>query len=223
MDRRTLMLGAGAGAIGLGAYTLLRPAEAPLPLLPVSAANAQTADDTAPEVLEMVLGDPDAPVEVIEYASFTCPHCRTFHENVLPRLKAEYVDTGKVRFVYREVYFDRFGLWAGMVARCTGPLRYFGIVDLIYANQSTWTQGSPAQVAENLRVIGRTAGMTDEVLDACMSDAAMAQAMVETYEGHLEEHDVRGTPSFVIDGEMYSNMSYADFSEILDARYEASQ
>jgi protein-disulfide isomerase len=221
------MLGAGAGAVAVGTYALLRPGtQAQLPLLP-QPANAQEATTPAsgavPEVLEMVVGDPDAPVEVIEYASFTCPHCRSFHQNVYPQLKADYVENGQVRFVYREVYFDRFGLWAGMVARCAGPDRYFGIVDMIYENQSTWTQGSPAEVAENLRRIGRTAGMTNDQLDACLTDAEMAQAMISTYEGHMEVHDISGTPAFVIAGQLYSNMSYADFQARIDAALAAAQ
>jgi protein-disulfide isomerase len=223
MDRRTLLLGAGAGALAVGGYAVLRPVNAPdLSLLP-QAARAQSVPATAPEVIEMVLGAPDAPVEVIEYASFTCPHCRTFHENSLPLLKADYIEKGLVRYIYREVYFDRFGLWAGMVARCAGPERYFGVVDLIYARQAEWTQGAPAEVAENLRRIGRTVGLTNEQLDACLTDAAMAEAMIATYEAHMEQHDISGTPAFVIAGQMYSNQSYADMSAILDEAIAAAQ
>ncbi|NKX45620.1 DsbA family protein [Roseicyclus persicicus] len=223
MDRRTLLMGAGAGAMALGTYALLRPEQAArLPLLP-QPARAQTAEGPAPEVVEMVLGNPDAAVEVIEYASFTCPHCKTFHDNTLPLLKADYIDTGLIRFVYREVYFDRFGLWAGMVARCGGPERYFGISDLIYERQADWTQGSPAEVAENLRQIGRIAGLTNEQLDACMTDAAMAQAMIDTYEANMAEHDISGTPAFVIAGTLHSNMSYADMSALIDEAIAAAQ
>jgi protein-disulfide isomerase len=225
MDRRTLMMGAGAGVMVAGTYALLRPESAPgLPLLP-QAAHAQDASAATdlPMVVEMVLGNPDAPVEVIEYASFTCPHCASFHRNTMPRIKENYIDTDQVRFIYREVYFDRFGLWAGMVARCAGPDRYFGIVDLIYQRQAEWTQGAPGAVAENLRQIGRVAGLSDEQLDACLTDAAMAQAMIANYEAHMEVHDIPGTPHFVIDGEMHSNMSYEDFATILDARIAAAQ
>ncbi|MDA0187120.1 MAG: DsbA family protein [Proteobacteria bacterium] len=189
-------------------------------------ANAQTSDAAAadaPQVIEMVMGDPDAPVEMIEYASFTCPHCRTFHENTLPLLKADYIDQGRLRYVYREVYFDRFGLWAGMVARCAGPERYFGIVDLIYQRQAEWTQGAPADVAENLRRIGRTAGLNNEQLDACLTDGAMAQAMIDTYEAHMAEHAISGTPAFVIAGRLHSNMSYADMSALIDEAIVAAQ
>ena len=225
MDRRTLMMGAGAGVMAAGTYALLRPAGAPdLPLLPQAAHAQEAAASTdLPEVVEMVLGDPDAPVEVIEYASFTCPHCATFHLNTMPRIKENYIETGQVRFVYREVYFDRFGLWAGMVARCAGPDRYFGIVDLVYQRQADWTQGAPGAVAENLRQIGRVAGLSNEQLDACLTDAAMAQAMIANYEANMEVHDIPGTPHFVIDGELHSNMSYEDFAAILDARIAAAQ
>ncbi len=225
MDRRTLMMGAGAGVVAAGTYALLRPTSAPeLPLLPQAANAQETAVSTdLPVVLEMVLGNPDAPVEVIEYASFTCPHCATFHRNTMPQIKANYIDTDQVRFIYREVYFDRFGLWAGMVARCAGPDRYFGVVDLIYQRQAEWTQGSPAEVAENLRQIGRVAGLSNEQLDACMTDAAMAEAMIANYEANMEVHDIPGTPHFVIDGEMHSNMSYEDFAAILDERIAAAQ
>jgi len=80
----------------------------------------------------MVIGDADAPIEMIEYASFTCPHCARFHADVYPLLKADYIDSGKVKFIYREVYFDRFGLWASMIARCGGEARFFGLSNLIY-------------------------------------------------------------------------------------------
>ena len=223
MDRRTLLLGAAAGALAVGGYALVRPGQVPdLPLLP-RAAQAQAVSPTAPAVIEMVLGNPDAPVEVIEYASFTCPHCRSFHENTLPLLKADYIDQGRIRYIYREVYFDRFGLWAGMVARCAGPDRYFGVIDLIYARQAEWTQGAPAEVAENLRRIGRTAGLTNEALDACLTDAAMAEAMIATYEAHMKEHDISGTPAFVIAGKVHSNMSYTDMSALLDEAIAAAQ
>jgi protein-disulfide isomerase len=229
MDRRYVMLAAGAGVLGFGGYALLRPGaqvEQNGLLLPMGgAANAQTppADGAPFEVAEMVIGSADAPVEVIEYVSFTCPHCRRFHEDVLPQIKANYVDSGQVRFVLREVYFDRPGLWAAMVARCAGQDRYFGMVDIIFAEQATWTQGSPAQISENLRQIGRRAGLSDERFDACMMDLGMAQAMVNTYEAHMQEHSISGTPSFVIDGQTYSNMSYDDFAAILDERIAAAQ
>ena len=167
----------------------------------------------------MVMGAPDAPVEIIEYASFTCPHCATFHADVLPQLKADYIDTGKVRLVYREVYFDRFGLWASMIARCGGEDRYFGIANLFYEKQREWTaSGDPVIIIEELRKLAKISGMTDEGLDVCLSDADKAQRLVGWYQENAERDDVRSTPSFVIDGVNNANIPYARFQEIIDAK-----
>ena len=227
MHRRAMLLGGATGVLGAGAYLLWqgRGGQAPqsaTDLLPFQPANAQEASGDLPEVLEMTKGNPDAAVTLIEYASFTCPHCRNFHENVYPSLNADYIEPGLINFVYREVYFDRYGLWAGMMARCGGPLRYFGIVDLIYEQQAEWTQGSPAEVAENLRRIGRTAGLTNEELDACMTDAAMAEAMIATYEANMEVHEIPGTPAFVLNDELHGNMNYETLSGMIDAELEAA-
>ena len=182
-------------------------------------ADTSAADTATSEVLEMVLGDENAPVTVVEYASYTCPHCRNFHEQVFGELKANYIDTGKIKFVYREVYFDKFGLWAGMIARCAGPDRYFGVTDLLYEKQAEWLASrNDAQIAADLRKIGLSAGMTGEQLDACLADGAKAQAMVEVFQANAEADSVRSTPTFIIDGESYTNMNYADFSAILDER-----
>ena len=92
--------------------------------LPYGAANAQESDDTEIDtstIVEMTMGNKNAKVTFIEYASFTCPHCASFHKDQFKQLKADYIDTGKVHFVYRDVYFDQFGLWAALVARCGGP------------------------------------------------------------------------------------------------------
>ena len=224
MKRRTILTGIGATGLVLGGTALIAPWKSGrTPALPpLGAAGAQATGDM-PEIVDMALGQEDAPVTVIEYASFTCPHCATFHENVFPQIKENYIETGKVRFVYREVYFDRFGLWATMVARCAGPERYFAVVDRIYETQREWVQGEPATVAENLRRIGRSVGLGEAELEACLTDADMAQALVDRYETHQEEHNIPGTPTFIIDGEQFSNMSYASFAEILDERVAAAQ
>lgn len=181
-------------------------------------AQAQETGAVDPSIVaEMSLGNPDAEVTVIEYASFTCPHCRGFHEGPFKELKANYIDTGKINFIYREVYFDRFGLWAGMLARCGGEERYFGFVDALYEGQGEWTKGGdPATIAGNLRKLGRTAGLTDEEVSACLSDKEKAQAMVAAFEQNAESDDISSTPSFVINGTKYSNMSFEEFGEILD-------
>jgi protein-disulfide isomerase len=183
----------------------------------VDITDVQATNADAPEVIEMTLGDKDAPVTVIEYASFTCPHCADFHTEVFGRLKSEYVDTGKVYFIMRDVYFDRFGLWAAMVARCDGPEKFFGVSDLIYRQQNAWTDGdSNRAVVENLMEIGRAGGMTDEAMNTCLQDNAKAQALVATYQKNADEYQIASTPSFVINGKLYPNLIYAEFKTILD-------
>ena len=219
MNRRTFLTGTAAALIlGGGGYLLTRSNTSSGNLL-VGTANAQTTDADPSAIADMVIGDADAPIDMIEYASFTCPHCATFHATVWPELKKNYIDTGKVKFTYREVYFDRFGLWASMIARCGGDMRFFGITDEIYDKQRLWTaSGDPATIAEELAKLGKTAGLTDEMLDACMSDGEKAQNLVAWYEANAAEDDISSTPSFIIDGEKQSNMSYADLSALLDAK-----
>lgn len=215
MKRRNL-LAAGGAAVVLGTgWTLSRPTGPDMPLL--GAASAQTADVDTSTVPDMIMGAADAPITVIEYASFTCPHCAAFHANQFQQLKTNYIDTGKVRFIYREVYFDLFGLWASMVARCGGDLRFFGIADLIYTRQSEWTASrDPETINQALRTLGKTAGLDDVVLDKCLEDEEFAQTLVAWYQENTERDDVSSTPTFLIDGTKYSNMNYADFAAILD-------
>ncbi len=188
-------------------------------VLPEVPAFAQSDEVDTAGVAEMTLGNPDADVTVIEYASFTCPHCRNFHENVFKDLKANYIDNGKIHFVYREVYFDRFGLWAAMLARCAGEERYFALANLIYQTQSAWTAGGdPAEIADKLRKLGLTAGMSKEEIDVCLQDGDKARALVAVYQENAKADDVNSTPTFIIDGKKYGNMNYAEFAAILDER-----
>ncbi|MEL6607554.1 MAG: thioredoxin domain-containing protein [Pseudomonadota bacterium] len=203
-----------------GAVFLMMPRGGDVgPQLTASAQVVENADGL--EIPDMVLGADDAPVTVIEYASYTCPHCRRFHEGPFKEIKSDYIDTGKVKFIYREVYFDRFGLWASITARCGGGERFFGITDLIYERQSEWSQGDPATIAANLKTIGKTAGLTEEQLDQCFSDGANAQALVQWWEANAAADNINSTPSFIIDGRPYSNMSLADFREVLDGKLDS--
>jgi protein-disulfide isomerase len=171
----------------------------------------------APEVAEMALGDADAPVTVIEYASFTCPHCAAFHTEVMPQIKANFIDTGQVRLVYREVYFDRSGLWASMIARCAPADRYFGIVDVLYSTQQQWAVAeTPEEVVANLYRIGRQAGLSDDQMNACMQDREFAEALVAEYQKNSAADGIDSTPSFIIDGEKAGNMGYEAFEARLN-------
>ena len=181
---------------------------------------AAEGDAAMPVVQEMTLGNPDAAVTVIEYASFTCPHCKNFHDEVFGQLKADYIDTGKINFIYREVYFERFGLWAGMIARCGGGDKYFPIADVIYDTQREWIgDGEPTTVAENLRKIGRQVGIEEATLEACLNDQAMAEALVAEFQKNMATDDVSGTPTFLINGEKHTGeMPYDEFKALIDAK-----
>ncbi|MCE2738704.1 MAG: DsbA family protein [Rhodobacter sp.] len=218
---------AAALIVALGAALWLGQSRTPdaTDLGPLAASAQEAATSEAPataplaEVPDMVLGNADAPVTLVEYASYTCPHCAAFHETVFKDLKKDYIDTGKVKFVFREVYFDRYGLWAAMVARCGGETRYFGISSMLFERQKEWAASDdPAAVVENLKKIGRTAGMDDATLQACMENAPMAEAMVARFQENMEKDKVEGTPTLIIDGVSHSNMSYEDLKVILDEK-----
>ncbi len=158
-------------------------------------------------------------MKIVEYASFTCPHCARFHAEVFKQLKTDYIDTGKVHFTLREVYFDRYGLWAAMMARCGGEMKYFPIADILFATQAEWAATEDPTVAVgNIKTIGLTAGLTAEQLDVCMQDATLADAMVKRFEENMKADGVEGTPTLFINGEKHSNMSYADLKAIIDAK-----
>ncbi|MBF9035189.1 thioredoxin domain-containing protein [Rhodobacterales bacterium HKCCE2091] len=217
MNRRFLLMsGAGAFAIAGGGYALLRGDS-------VGAQGVEVPTDTGelPEgamgIPDMVMGDADAPVEFIEYASYTCGHCQRFHDEVLPQLRADYIDTGKVRFVFREFFLNPIDLWATMVARCADPVRYFGVAEALYENQREWIQGEAPQIADNLRRLGRSVGLSDERLEACLTDAQTAEALNARFEHYRDIHPVEGTPTFVINGTLYTNRSYAELRDIIDA------
>lgn len=200
-------------------FTAAMAAALAMAALPVGPVWAQAAAEAElPVVPDMALGNMDAKVVLTEYASYTCPHCATFHSAVFKDLKRDYIDTGKIKFIYREVYFDRYGLWAAMIARCGGEMRYFGIQDLLFDNMQEWAGSQdPATVVENLRRLGRTAGLDNAAMDACLNDGAMAQAMVNKYQADTEADGINSTPSFMLNGTKHSNMNYADLKALLDA------
>lgn len=227
MKRNSLIISALAGAFVLGGgFWLFHNGESGTAELPGGAAFAESqpsggeaseVEQKAAEITDMVMGSLDAPVSVVEYASFTCPHCASFHSNQFKQLKANYIDTGKVKFTFREVYFDKFGLWASMIARCGEPERFFPMTDMLFASQSRWIQQpGPQQIVDALRKVGRGGGLSEAQLDACLSDADMVQKLVAWYQQNAEADDVTATPSLVINGKKYPNMSYSEMSKVID-------
>lgn len=189
--------------------------------LPARAQEDQTAEGM-PEgkiLPDIVLGQEDAPVTIIEYASFTCNHCAAFHDQNLPRLKAEYIDTGKVRFIQRDVYFDAVGLWAGILARCGGDDKYYTVAGMIFDQQRTWLSTSDANgIAANLRKIGTAAGFSNEQMDACWDDRQKVADLIATFQKNASADEVEGTPSFIIAGEKVKNEPWPTMKKIIDSK-----
>ena len=185
--------------------------------LPVAVNPAMVlADGHEPVLGDVVLGDADAPVTIIEYASLTCPHCSSFHINTWPQVKEAYVDTGKVKFILREVYFDKEGLWASMTARCGGEKGYYPMMDTFLKQQREWTRAD--NIGEAIQQIGRRAGLSNDQLSACLADREYAKTLLEAYQTNAAADEICSTPSFIIDGEVHSgSMSFEEFSELVDA------
>ncbi|MEM1276131.1 MAG: DsbA family protein [Pseudomonadota bacterium] len=170
-----------------------------------------------PRVGDIVIGEPNAPVTVIEYLSLTCPHCKRFHTSTWPEFKKNYVDTGKVRFVMRDVFLNEPGFWAGLVARCGGHQGYGPMVDQFFKKQGEWTSVPPAQMADEIRKIGKLNGLSHDAVEACLSDQTYARAVFEDSHSKAQADGVNSTPTFIINGEkVVGNRGYAEFSAIVD-------
>ncbi len=207
-------------------YWLLQPAQfSPVTELDLPfSANAESLGSsevkkTDLEINDMFLGPDDAAVTVIEYASFTCPHCATFHKEVYQLLKRKYIDVNKIKFVFREVYFDKYGMWASLVARCAGREKFFGLTDMIMKTQNKWARAeNDLAIVAELSKIGRLAGLEEEKLQSCLQDGEKLRALVGWYKENATRDKVKSTPSFIIDGQPYANMSYEEFSKLLDEK-----
>ena len=197
------------------------------------AAFGARAETTAPAVTatpapveDFVIGDPAAKLTLAEFLSVTCPHCAHFHAEIYPKLKADYLDTGKVKLEVHEVYRNQLDLYGALVARCGGQMRYVGIVDLLFDKQADWAgSGDVAAVVDQLKKIGRTAGMTNEEVDACLQDQSVAETLVAHFQAdqtkNFPNDSFEGTPTFMINGvlrkDIFSDIAYADLQAILDA------
>jgi protein-disulfide isomerase len=171
---------------------------------------------------EMVLGKADAPVTVIEFSSMTCPHCAAFHNQTLPTIKKEYIDTGKVRLVSRDFPLDGLALAASMVARCAGPSRYFGLIQVMFRTQERWAQSSNPR--GDLVSMARFAGMSEKDVDACLNNEALLKSIQAGARQGREEFEVESTPTFFVDGEKVSGaMPIEDFRKVLDAAVAKKQ
>lgn len=165
---------------------------------------------------ERVMGDPAAPITIIEYASLTCPHCAAFHKEVMPRLKKEWFDTGKAKLIYRDFPTNPVGLaFAGaMIARCAPKEQYFTLLTVFYASQDDWTRSADPIAA--LSQIARLGGMTEADVKACLDNGDLLDGLRETALGGQTQYGVNSTPSFVINGRKIGNLTYDEFVDVLE-------
>jgi protein-disulfide isomerase len=172
-------------------------------------------ETSAAEPQEHALGDPDAPVTIIEYSSLTCPHCAQFHTEVLPGLKERYIATGKVRLVYRDFPLDQRALAAAALAQCAGPDRYFGFVDVLFQTQTNWARADDFVGA--LTQLGKLGGLSEAQIEGCLSDEELTDGILRTRLDAQEKYGIGSTPSFVIGDEVYpGSRSVDEFAALID-------
>ena len=186
------------------------------PLQLISEAFAQSAADVAKPVSlpDMALGPKDAAVTITEYASMTCPHCAAFTEQVFPKIKEAFIDTGKIRFVFREFPLDIKAAAGSMLARCIAKddsAKYFAVNDLLFKTQNDWVL---KDTAASLTRIGKQAGLTQEAVEACLKDQALLDKIAADQKFANEVLKVNSTPTFFINGEMLKGeTSFEEFSK----------
>ena len=134
---------------------------------------------------------------MIEYSSLTCSHCRKFHAEILPKIKKNYIDTGKVKLIYRDFPFDQLGLLATVMTRCAPPKRYFGFIDVLFQKQADWSRSQDP--FGELSRIGKLGGVNPSDFDACLKNQELIDGLVEKRLEGQKKFDVNATPTFIID------------------------
>ena len=186
------------------------------PLRLIADAMAQGAADVAKPVSlpDMALGPADAAITMAEYASITCPHCAAFNENIFPKIKSAYIDTGKIRYVFREFPLDIKAAAGSMLSRCIAKDdsgKYFAVTDLLFKQQSDWVMKN---TTETLTRIGKQAGLTQQSVDDCLKDQALLDKIVADQKYASETLKVNSTPTFFLNGEMIKGeTSFEEFDK----------
>ena len=190
----------------------------PLRLIPE--AMAQSAADVAKPVSlpDMALGPANATVTVTEFASMTCPHCAAFTENVFPKIKSEYIDTGKIRFVFREFPLDIKAAAGSMLARCIAKDdagKFFAVIDMLFRQQNEWVLKN---TTETLIRIGKQAGLSQQQVEDCLKDQALLDKIAADQKYANEVLKVNSTPTFFINGEMVKGeQTFEEFSKRINS------
>jgi protein-disulfide isomerase len=150
---------------------------------------------------EMVLGDPNAPITIIEYASMTCPHCAHFERTTYPELKKRYIDTGKVRYVMREFPLDALAAAGFMLARCAGPDKYETVVETLFAKQADWAMVQ--KPIPPLMAIAKQFGFTEESFNTCLANQQVLDDIQAVRDHAVNKLGVNSTPTFFINGKRF--------------------
>lgn len=184
--------------------------------------QAASAGEGAGALAEMIQGDPQASVTVIEYASVTCPHCAGVHETIYPEIREKYIDTGKIRYIFRDFPTPpvEIAVAGSMIARCAadsgGPDAYFMVVDALFRTQDVWLFGDTPP-RDGLLKIAAQANMDEEDFDTCIRRGDLLDYINAGIGQGREQYGIRSTPSFVVNGTVHNFATAAEFSDILDA------
>ncbi len=179
------------------------------------------SESVAAEPQEQVLGNPNAPVTIIEYASLTCSHCAHFHNEVLPKLKERYIAPGKVRLIYRDFPLDQTALAAAALAHCAGPDRYFSMLEVLFRTQSNWARADDPVAA--LKQLGKLGGLSEESMNACFADEKLTNGILQGRLAGENQYKIGSTPTFIIDGKAYPGSRDVDeFAKLIDPLLDQS-
>lgn len=183
--------------------------------------EAAPAIDVAKAMADRTMGDPAAPVTIHEYASLTCSHCADFYKETFPDLKKNYIDTGKVYFIYHDYPLNAPALEAAMVARCLPEARYFQFIKFLFESQEAWAYNSNHKDA--LKQNAKLLGLSEASYDACVDNLDLKQALVDKMQKASEELKIQSTPSFMLNnGQLiHGAQSYDIFSKMIDAMIAA--
>ena len=179
------------------------------------------AQSTTPQISpdDRILGKPDAPVTIFEYASLTCPHCAAFEKEILPQIKTEWIDTGKAKLVFRDFPLDGSALKAAMVARCAPPERFYGFIDMLFTQQASW--GTAADPVPSLGRLAKLGGMGEEQFQACLKDDALQNKILAGRLAAEKEYGVESTPTFFINGKKVVGAKPEEIFEALKSAAKA--
>ena len=160
------------------------------------------------------IGDEHAKITVKVFSSLTCPHCATFHKEIYPEIKKNFIDTNKIKFIYRDFPLDKQALFASVLAKCAPKEKYFDFVKLILNTQKKWISNDDSFI-EKLTNIGKLAGLKEDKINSCFTDEKLVDEIIKTRTLAEEKYNINSTPSFIINEKKYSAMSYENFEKII--------